>query len=62
MLKEPECECKTPMDYVRVALALEILAYHHKSYLATPLLSNAGHSEEMQALLTQALIICEEEE
>ena len=55
MKKEPDCFCENPMDYVRIALALETLAYHDKSYLATHLCDNKNMSEEMQALLVQAL-------
>ena len=44
---------KDPMDYVRVALAIETLAYHNKSYLAW--VDNCRINEEVQALLTEAL-------
>lgn len=44
---------KDPMDYVRVALAIETLAYHNKNYLWTG--DNCKLSEEIQALLTDAL-------
>ena len=52
---------KDPMDYVRVALALETLAYHNKNFLDTVLAgSNAKFSEEIQWLLYKALAIGEE--
>ncbi len=44
---------KDHMDYVRVALAIETLAYHNKNYLWTG--DNCKLSEEIQALLTDAL-------
>lgn len=44
---------KDPMDYVRVALAIETLAYHNKNYLWTG--DNCKLSEEIQALLTDTL-------
>lgn len=44
---------KDPMDYVRVALAIETLAYHNKNYLWTG--DNCKLSEEIQALLTETL-------
>ena len=44
-----------PMDYVRVALALETLAYHNKNYLAPTMQDNNRISEEIQALLNEAL-------
>lgn len=55
-MKTPECVCKTPEEYIRVALAIETLAYHDKNYLDSCLAkSNARISEEVQALLTEAL-------
>lgn len=44
---------KDPMDYVRVALAIETLAHHNKNYLWTG--DNCKLSEEIQALLTETL-------
>lgn len=44
-----------PMDYVRVALALETLAYHNKNYLDRRLYDNCTFSEEIQTLLTDAI-------
>ena len=55
-MKKPECVCKTSEEYIRVALAIETLAYHDKNYLDSCLSkSNARISEEVQALLTEAL-------
>jgi hypothetical protein len=44
-----------PMDYVRVALAIETLAYHDKNYLSKNLQDNSMISEAVQALLNEAL-------
>lgn len=44
-----------PSDYIRVALAIETLAYHDKNYLNSKLQDNAKISEEVQALLIEAL-------
>jgi hypothetical protein len=44
-----------PMDYVRVALAIETLAYHDKNYLSKNLHDNSMISEAVQALLNEAL-------
>lgn len=44
-----------PMDYVRVALAIETLAYHNKNFLSSVIKDNAKLSEEIQALLTEAI-------
>ncbi len=46
-----------PMDYVRVALALETLAYHNKDFLNDSIRDNARLSEEIQSLLTEALVL-----
>lgn len=55
-MKTPECVCTTPEEYIRVALAIETLAYHDKNYLDRYLAkSDARISEEVQALLTEAL-------
>ena len=55
-MKTPECVCKTAEEYVRVALAIETLAYHDKNYLDSSLAkSNAKISEEVQSLLIEAL-------
>lgn len=42
-------------DYIRVALAIETLAYQDKNYLNSKLQDNAKISEEVQALLFEAL-------
>lgn len=44
-----------PMDYIRVALAIETLAYHNKNYLDRSINDNYKISEEIQALLIEAL-------
>lgn len=44
-----------PMDYVRVALATETLAYHNKNYLDKSINDNCKISEEIQSLLIAAL-------
>ena len=55
-MKTPECVCKTSEEYIRVALAIETLAYHDKNYLDSCLAKNdAKISEEVQSLLTEAL-------
>ena len=55
-MKYPECVCKTSAEYIRVALAIETLAYHDKNYLDSCLAkSDAKISEEVQALLSAAL-------
>ena len=43
-----------PADYVRVALAIETLAYYDKNYLSKALQNNSKISEEVQALLSAA--------
>ena len=50
---------ENPMEYVRVALAIEILAYHHKDYLNKNFRDNSKISEEIQALLTEAIKLAE---
>ena len=37
-----------PMDYVKVALALETLAYHNKNYLDRVMCCDAKRSVEIQ--------------
>ena len=55
-MKTPECACKTPEEYIRVALAIETLAYHDKNYLDSRLAkSDARISEEVRSLLIEAL-------
>lgn len=46
-------------DYVRVALAVETLAYHNKDFLSYELRDNAKISEEVQGLLTEAINLME---
>ena len=56
-MKTPECVCKTAEEYIRVALAIETLAYHDKNYLDSCLSkNNAKISEEVQACLNTALL------
>lgn len=54
-MRKPEFYSDNPMDYVRVALAIETLAYHNKNYLDRNINDNCKISEEIQALLTAAL-------
>lgn len=54
-MKKPEMYDDNPMEYVRVALAIETLAYHHKDYLSKNLQDNSKISEEVQALLIKAI-------
>ena len=62
-MKSPECVCKTSEEYIRVALALETLAYHDKNYLdSTFAKSNAAISEEIQACLQKALTMMDEKQ
>lgn len=53
MHKTPDVYCKEKTDYVRIALAIETLAYHNKNYLWIG--DNCKISEEVQALLSEAL-------
>ncbi len=59
-MKKAEFYSSNPMDYVRVALAIETLAYHNKSYLSNNLHDNAKISEEIQVLLTEAIKLTNE--
>lgn len=43
------------VDYIRMALAIETLAYHDKNYLNKNLQNNSKISEEVQALLIKAI-------
>ena len=45
----------TPIECIRVALAIETLAYYDKNYLSNNLHDNKKISQEVQALLIQAL-------
>lgn len=51
----PEFSGEDPIDYVRMALAIETLAYHDKNYLSKNLQDNSKISEEIQLLLTKAV-------
>lgn len=51
--KPCEIYCKDPMDYIRVALAIETLSYHNKNYLWTG--DDGKRSEIIQSLLVEAL-------
>lgn len=46
-------------DYVRVALAIETLAYHNKDLLSDRLQDDSKISEQIQGLLTEAINIME---
>ena len=52
-MKTCELYDENPMEYVRVALAIETLAYYNKNYLWSG--DNKKISEEVQALLVEAL-------
>lgn len=54
-MKNTEFYSPDPMDYVRVALAIETLSYHNKNYLNNTLQDNSKISEEIQSLLVSAL-------
>jgi hypothetical protein len=54
-MKPIEFYSPDPMDYVRVALAIETLAYHNKNFLSTTISDNAKCSEQIQWLLTEAI-------
>ena len=51
----PSCFCKNKEDYVRVALALETLAYHNKIYLDATMRNENVFSLEIQKLLRATL-------
>ena len=54
--KLKSCEMvSNTMDYIRVALALETLAYHNKNYLSKRFTDNCELSREIQSLLIEAL-------
>ena len=50
----PEVISTDPMEYVECALALEVLSYHNKNFLAYN--DNKSISEQIQILLNQALL------
>lgn len=47
--------CKTAKEYIEVALALEVLAYHNKNYLDSYFCDDCNLSEEIQLLLLEAI-------
>ena len=51
--KYPYVESDNPMDFVKCALAIEVLAYHNKNFLQYS--DNNSISEQIQILLEQAL-------
>ncbi len=50
-----------PMDYIRVALAIETLAYHNIDFLDRSMKDNSKRSEEIQSLLIDAIKLAEKE-
>ena len=56
----PAVISKDPMDYVECALALEVLSYHNKNFLAYN--DNKSISEQIQILLNQALLCKKDDE
>lgn len=51
--KYPYVKSDNPMDYVKCALAIEVLAYHNKNFLQYS--DNKSINEQIQILLEQAL-------
>lgn len=51
--KYPYVESNNPMDFVKCALAIEVLAYHNKNFLQYS--DDKSISEQIQILLEQAL-------
>ena len=49
-----------PIDYIRVALAIETLAYYNKNYLDAGIRDNCTISREVQSLMIEALKKSEE--
>ena len=49
----PSVKSDNPMDYIKCALAIEVLAYHNKNFLHHN--DNKYISEQVQILLEQAL-------
>ena len=49
----PSVKSDNPMDFIKCALAIEILAYHNKNFLYHN--DNKYISEQVQILLEQAL-------
>lgn len=56
----PTIISNNPMDYVECALALEVLAYHNKNFLAYN--DDKSISEQVQILLNQALLYKKDDE
>lgn len=54
-MKQAEFYGFNSMEYVRVAFAIETLAYYNKNYLSKNLQDNSKISEEVQALLAKAI-------
>ena len=57
--KCPYVKSDNPMDYVKCALAIEVLAYHNKNFLHYS--DDKSISEQIQVLLEQALERSEDE-
>lgn len=53
--KYPLATCKTAKEYIEVALALEVLAYHNKNYLDSYFCDDCNLNEEIQLLLLEAI-------
>lgn len=51
--KYPDVQSDNPMDFVKCALAIEVLAYHNKNFLQFS--DDKSISEQKQILLEQAL-------
>ena len=56
-IKFPFCDfiSDDPIDYIRVALAIETLAYYNKNYLDASIKDNCTISMEVRSLLIEAL-------
>lgn len=50
-----EFDSEDPTDYIRVALAIETLAYYNKNYLDASIKDNCAISREIQSLMIEAL-------
>lgn len=53
--KYPWATCETAKEYIEIALALEVLAYHNKNYLDSYFCDDCSLSEEIQLLLLEAI-------
>ena len=59
-MKDIELASNVAEEHIKVALALETLAYYDRNYLAKPFSSdNRVFSEEIQGLLSRALELLE---